>query len=282
MTLLRKKFIDQMVLRNFAPGTQTAYVNAVANLARFYKLSPDKINNDQIQAYLVHLLEQKKLSWSMANIVFSAFRLFYQQVLGRNAQTFYLPPRKQPKKHPTIFSVGEVCRLLSVVTNQKHRTLLWTIYLAGLRVSEVVGLAVEDINSERMIIRIRQGKGHKDRDVVLSKELLHELRDYWKRYRPTLWLFPARGSQQPLRTNAVRNIFKRAKQKAGLTKKGGPHTLRHCYATHLLEGGVDIHSVKELLGHASLKSTTRYLHLTQKNREQVLRALQAMSQPLSP
>lgn len=265
MTPLRKKFIEHMVLRNLAPSTQTVYVKFVAALAKFYNLSPDKINNDQIQAYLIHLISERKLSWSTGNTAFSAFRLFYQQILKRDASTFSLPSRKTKSRLPEILSPQEVKRLIDAAGNQKHRTLLLTTYLTGLRADEAVHLKVEDIDSERMVIRVQQGKGNKDRYTLLLPELLEALRAYWKIYRPSLWLFPARGTNQPLTAGAALRIFKKAREKAGLSKGRGIHTLRHCFATHLLEEeNIDLHRLQKLLGHATLRSTSIYLHLSSK------------------
>jgi len=265
MTPLRKKFIEHMVLRNLAPSTQTVYVECLAALAKFYGLSPDKINNDQIQAYLIHLISERKLSWSTGNIAFSAFRLFYQQILKRDASTFSLPSRKRKSRLPEILSPQEVKRLIDAARNQKHRTLLLTTYLAGLRANEVVHLKVEDVDSERMTIRVQQSKGNKDRYTLLLPELLEALRTYWKTYRPSPWLFPAQGTNQALTASAALQIFKRAQKKAGLSKGQGIHTLRHCFATHLLEEeNIDLHRLQRLMGHATLRSTSRYLHLTRK------------------
>lgn len=263
MTPLRQRMIDQMTLSGFAPSTQKNYLRAVSALASFYKRSPELLRQKEVQAYLLYLIRERKLSWSTYNIVCSALRYFYGQVLGREAMRLSIPRRKQQAKLPEILSQTELNHLFAQAENLKQRILLMTAYAAGLRSSEVVHLKITDIDSQRMLIRINQSKGNKDRYVPLSEKLLQELRRYWKIYRPTDWLFPSsKKVGQPLSVQRLRGIYAELKGQAGIRKFGGFHTLRHCFATHLLEAGVDVRTLQMVMGHRSLQSTTRYVHLT--------------------
>ncbi len=266
MTELRQKMIKEMTLRRFAPKTQESYVAAVAGLARYYKKSPEKINNEMIQDYLLYLMQERKLSWNSCNVAVSGLRFFYTHALGKDAIYLSIPPRKSQSILPEIFSAGELEQLFSAHTNQKHRVLLMTTYAAGLRVSEVVALKLTDIDSSRMMIRVEQGKGRKDRYTVLSKRLLQELRIYWKMYRPSVWLFySGKKTKRPLSVSALQRVYNQAKEKAGITKGKGIHTLRHCFATHLLEAGVDLRTIQILMGHTSIITTMVYLQVTKKH-----------------
>ena len=266
MTELRQKMINEMTLRRFAQKTQQAYVGAVAGLAKYYKQSPEKINKEMIQDYLLYLMQERKLSWNSCNVAVSGLRFFYTRTLGMDSMFLNIPPRKKDSILPEIFSTEELESLFSVLTNQKHRTLLMTTYAAGLRVSEVVGLRVLDIDSKRMMIRIQQGKGRKDRYTILSERLLRELRIYWKKYRPGKWLFYSeRNTGRPLCVNTAQRVYNQAKDKAGITKGKGIHTLRHCFATHLLEAGVNLRTIQILMGHKSILTTMTYLHVTRKH-----------------
>jgi integrase/recombinase XerD len=270
MTPLRQKMIKEMTLRRFAPATQEAYVAAVAGLARYYKQSPEKIDKQMIQDYLLYLMEERKLSWNSCNVAVSGLRFFYTQTLGMDSMYLSIPPRKSDSTLPEIFSIEELEKLFSVLTNQKHRTMLMTAYAAGLRVSEVVGLKVTDIDSGRMMIRVKQGKGRKDRYTLLSKRLLEELRIYYRMYRPSVWLFySGKKIKHPLCVNTPQRVYNQAKEKAGLTKGKGIHTLRHCFATHLLEAGVDLRTIQVLMGHSCITTTMTYLQVTRKHLESV-------------
>ena len=193
MTPLRQKMINDMTLRRLAPKTQKAYISAVAGLSRFYNKTPDKLNNEQIQDYILYLLKDKKLAWSSCNVVINGLRFFYTQTLSYDSTNFTLPPCKREKRLPEILSHEEINQLFKAATSLKQRTLLMTTYSAGLRVSEVVSLKISDIDSKRKTIRICQSKGNKDRYTLLSDKLLVELRIYWRRYRPEHWLFPGHG-----------------------------------------------------------------------------------------
>lgn len=262
MTELRRRMEDDMVARGFAARTRESYLWAVTGLARFYRRSPDQISEDAVQAYLVHLLRERQLSSSTCNVVVGGLRFFYQTTLKRARTTFDIPWSRQPGTLPVILSRGEVARVLAHVTNPKHRTMLLTTYAAGLRLNEVLHLRVADIDSGRMTIRVEQGKGSQDRYTVLSPHLLAALRDYWKHAHPRTWLFPSEATGEPLPATALQRAYHLAKHRAGITKPGGIHGLRHAFATHLLEGGVDLHTIQRLLGHGHLSTTTRYFQLT--------------------
>lgn len=251
-----------MQLHRLAPATQRVYIDAVRSLATFYHQSPDRLTPRQVQDYLHHLLVDRKLSWSSCNIATHAFRFLYVKTLEREEFRLGLPRCRREQKLPEILSTEEVERLLTVPGNPKHRALLMTTYAAGLRVGEVVRLQLTDINSARMAIIVRQGKGYKDRHTLLSPRLLNELRAYWKLQRPQLWLFPGKDPKGPLNRATAGKIYRQAKQDAGIKRRGGIHTLRHCFATHLLESGVDPRTLQILLGHRSLKTTVRYLQVT--------------------
>jgi len=261
MGALRQKMIDEIRLRNFSPRTEQSYVSAMVGLAKYYRRSPDQLTQDEIRCYLLHLKE-RGLSPSSRNVAISGMKFFYHQCLGWNEQKLFLPPRKGSWRLPEVLSAKEVERLLYANDKLRDRCLLMTAYATGLRVSELVRLKVSDIDSERMTVRVEQGKGRKDRYTLLSGRLLGELRSYWKVHRSPTYLFPnAKGG--PISIDYAQRIYNWAKQKAGIHKGKGIHTLRHCFATHLLERGVDLVTIKSLLGHNSLQSTQRYLQIRQ-------------------
>ena len=222
------------------------------------------MDHEKIQRYLLHLQEEKGLSWSSCNIVVAGLRFFYTQTLGKTATSLSIPPRKQQSRLPEILSFQELERLLIAASSPKRRALLMTTYAGGLRVSEVVRLKVSNLDSERRMIRVEQGKGNKDRYTILSKRLLEELRLYWKMYRPTTWLFPSRNPEKPMHIGTAQKIYYKAKRDAGLKKGRGIHTLRHCFATHLLEAGTDLRTIQIMMGHRSIITTMLYLQVTQK------------------
>jgi site-specific recombinase XerD len=255
-----------LLVRGLSTNTHEAYLRAVVGLTKYYDRSPDTLTPEEIQDYLVHLIEDRKLAWSSCSVAVAGLRFFYEVTLGCPRSRFYIPTPKRPAKQPDILSRQEVARLFESTDNLKHRMLLMTTYAAGLRVSEVVNLKVSDVQSDRQLIRIEAGKGSKDRYTVLSASLLSELRHYYRVYQPPLWLFPRQGApKQPLTRSTPYRIYSAAKARAGITKAGGIQGLRHAFATHLLEAGADLHSIKELLGHVSIRTTTRYLHLAHPN-----------------
>lgn len=265
MSTLREQMIQDMQLRRFSNHTQKAYVNAVAGLAQHYHLSPDKLNRQKLRDYILFLINERKLAWSSVNVAVAGLSFFYTHTLRWRNILFSIPSRKTPRRLPEIFSRSELLRLFANVNNQKHRILMMTAYAGGLRISEVIRLKVTDIDSARMMIRIEKGKGEKDRYTILSPRLLTELRSYWRAYRPTIWLFPRGKSTHLLSRETPHLIFRKTKEKAGITKKVTFHSLRHSFATHLLETGVDIRTIQILLGHSSIVTTARYLHVARKN-----------------
>jgi len=266
MGILRDRMIEEMKLRNFSPATQKSYLYAVTRLAKYYRRPPDQLDKEQIRAYLVHLTVEKKLSPNTMTGQISGLRFFYNETLGWDETKLFIPPRKKSSPLPEVFSPSEVLRVIDGARGLKQRVLLMTAYSAGLRVGELVSLKITDIDAARMTIRVKQGKGGKDRYAILSHNLLTELRTYWKRYRPSIWLFPNRAKNGPLSRNEAWHIFNQAKKRAGFKKGRGIHTLRACFATHLLEAGVDLRSIQFLLGHSSILSTQRYLRLQPQNR----------------
>ena len=265
MSALRKKMIRDLELRRFSVSTQKAYISAVRGLAKYYMLSPDKISEEQLLEYVHFLITKRKLSCSSLNVATAGLRFFYRETLACNAMAVVIPPRKNSRKLPEIFSYNELKRLFASTNNQKHRLMLMTAYAGGLRVSELIHLRVRDIDSERMTIRIKNGKGGKDRYTILSQRLLAELRCYWKKYRLEDFLFPSVFRDGVLARETPNKAFKEAKKKAGITKKVTFHSLRHTFATNLLETGVDIRTIQILLGHSSITTTARYLHVARKD-----------------
>ncbi len=263
MGVLRTRMLEEMRLRNFAPTTEKAYLYAVTKLAQYYKRPPDELGKEQIRSYLLYLTTERKLSPNTMTMLISGLRFFYNETLGWDETKLFIPPRRKSSSLPEVFSPNEVVRLIEATRGLKQRVLLMTAYSAGVRVSELVNLKLGDISSERMMIRVEQGKGQKDRYTILSKTLLVELRWYWKRYRPCVWLFPNRTKNGPLSKNQGWRIYDQAKKRAGLNGGRGINTLRACFATHLLEAGEDLRKIQLLLGHSSILSTQRYLRLRQ-------------------
>lgn len=263
MTELRRRMNDDMQVRGLADRTRETYLWAVSGLATFYRRSPDQISDQEIQAYLLHLIRDRGRSWSTCNIVVQALRFLYHTTLKRDRTTFEVPSPRRPGTLPAILSRAEVERVIAQVANQKHRTMILTAYAAGLRLSEVLHLRISDIDAARLTIRVEQGKGGQDRYTVLSTHLLDALRAYWTTTRPRPWLFPSAQGPHPMDPSALQRAYQTAKQRAGITKPGGIHALRHAFATHLLEAGVDLHTIQRLLGHGHISTTTRYFQLTQ-------------------
>ena len=265
MGALRKQMDGDLVVRGMAVRTREAYLGAVAGLAKHYGRRPDRINEQEVQKYLLHLIEERKLAWASCNVVAQGLKFFYRVTLKRSEAQFVIPRARQPQKLPQILSREEVAALLEKTVNRKHRAILMTAYGAGLRLNEICHLKVADIDSARMTIRVEQGKGAKDRYTLLSPRLLKELRCYWAIHRPMEWLFTARDGERPIYDQTVQRIFYAAKDRAGIKKECGIHGLRHAFATHLLEAGVDIHTIQRLMGHGHISSTLRYFHLARKH-----------------
>ena len=257
----------------------------MVGLARYYKRSPDTISNEEVKSYLLHLHNDRKLSASSLNVAVSGLRFFYAQTLDRSIAEVEkaLPRAKKPKQYARTYTLQEISKLLSQgCTRPKQRIFLMTVYGAGLRLNEACHLQPQDIESERMMIRVNQGKGAKDRYTILSPWLLEELRRYWRCFRPKPWLFPSgRDPHQPLLDHSGQRLFYLALSQCGLPNRGGIHCLRHSFATHLLEAGVEITVIKMLLGHSSLKTTSNYLHVSSERLAQIRSPLDFIKQPAS-
>jgi site-specific recombinase XerD len=280
MGALRKQMDADMVVRGMSARTRESYLAAVAGLAKYYGRSPEQVSQAEVQRYLLHLIEERKLAWSSCNIAVSGLRFFYHVTLKRPQAQFDIPRARAPQKLPQILSREEIARLIELTANPKHRAILMSAYGAGLRLSELCRLKVGDIDSGRMSIRVEQGKGAKDRYTLLSARLLAELRRYWIAYRPKLWLFTGvRDGERPISDHSVQRLFYMAKARAGITKECGIHGLRHAFATHLLEAGVDIHTIQRLLGHGHISSTLRYFHLADKHLAATASPLDLLDRP---
>jgi site-specific recombinase XerD len=254
--------IEDMHVRNFSTYTIENYIRCVASFAKYFMKSPDLLDAEHVREYQVYLVHVKKASWSLFNQTVCALRFLYNVTLDRPEFIRHIPYAKPEKRLPVILSPEEVGKLLRCVTNLKLRTILMTIYAAGLRISEALGLKVQDIDSERMLIRVEQGKGKKDRYVPLSPTLLGHLRNYWRAYQPQTCLFPGRHKDKPITKPCVQRAIRTARRLAGIEKPVTCHTLRHCYATHHLEAGTDLRRIQLRLGHRSLNTTAQYLHVT--------------------
>jgi site-specific recombinase XerD len=281
MTPLRQRFIDDLRIRNYSPRTIEAYVAGVVRLARHFGRSPDLLGPEDIRAFQLDLL-QHHVSWSKFNQTVCALRFLYRVTLGRPEQLPYIPYGKRPKTLPSVLSPEEVSRLIQAAPHGRDRVLLQLAYGCGLRLSELLSLQVGDIDSARMVLHVRQGKGHKDRLVPLSLRLLEDLRAYWRLCRPTTWLFPGKKADQPITNGNVQRNFRRIARRAGLTKRCSMHTLRHSYATHLLEAGVDLLTLKALLGHRNLDTTARYLHISTQRLQKTPSLLDLLVVPQPP
>ncbi len=263
MSKLRKKMISMMERENYSQSTIKIYVHAVKNLALYHGLCPSELSADQIGAYLGHVRSQGH-SWSTVNTLYGGIKWSYTRVLERDWNHRQLPRPRREKRLPEILSREEVKRLIESIPNLKHQTAIMVMYSGGLRIGEVVKLRAKDIDSDRMLIRIEQAKGKKDRYTLLSPTALIWLRRYWKYYRPVgAWLFEGADKTSHWSISSLRKVFNRAVAKAGIRKKVSSHILRHSFATHLLEQGVDTLTIKELLGHSQLQTTAKYLHVRQ-------------------
>jgi integrase/recombinase XerD len=260
---LRRRMIEDMTVRNLSPATQQSYLNAVLKFSRYFGRSPDRLGLEDVHAFQVHLVATG-ISWPALNQIVCALRFFYGVTLGQAIVPERIAYAREPSKLPVVLSADEVVRFLEAIPSLKSRTALTTVYAAGLRVSEVVLLKIADIDSQRMVIRVEQGKGGKDRYVMLSPQLLKILRTYWRLTRPKRWLFPGRDDERPLVPNVLHTACRSACAAAGLSKQVTVHTLRHTFATHLLESGADVRIIQVLLGHASLSSTARYTRVATK------------------
>ena len=269
MTQLRKMMLEELQRRNYSQTTVTSYVKMVAAFAKHFDRPPDQMGPEQIRAYQVYLINERKLNARTVGHHTAALRFFYCKTLKRAYPIEEVPYPKAPRRLPTILTQEEAVRLIDAASNLFHRAMLMTVYSTGMRRAEMCQLKVEDIDSDRMLIHIRQGKGRRDRDVPLSPKLLETLRQYWLWMKPKTYLFPGtvNGSRadKPITPKMLWEACREAAQRAGITKAVRPHLLRHSFATHLLEGGADLPTLQALLGHADLKPTSIYLHLSERH-----------------
>jgi len=262
MTSLRQRMIEELQMRNLSPHTQAAYIQQISRFSRYFAKSPDQLGPDEIRAYQIYLTNERKLSPASIQIAVCALCFFYKVTLKRDwSFEDVLPRPKKPQRLPIVLSPEEVVHFLSCVESRKHRVILTTCYAAGLRISEAVGLKPAAIDSQRMVIRVEQGKNQKDRYVMLSPKLLEILRGYWRWARPKEWLFPGGHPGQPMVRATVEAACQKAHRLTGLSKPVTPHSLRHAFAVHLLESGSDVRTIQLLLGHSSLATTARYLRI---------------------
>jgi len=261
MTSLRKEYISYMQYRRYSARTIDLYCACLIALSKHYNQSPDTLTRDQFMAYLYYLVEVKQVSAVYLNQLISAYRILIADVLRREWEEFSIKRPKLDKKLPVVLSQEEVKRILESISNLKHRTFISLIYSCGLRLSELANLKVTDIDSQRMQIRIRAGKGAKDRYVMLSETILLQLREYWKVYRPKEYLFEGETKGKAIAQRTIQAAFSTAVKKSGIKKSPCVHTLRHSFATHLLENGANLLAIQKLLGHSDIKTTMVYLHL---------------------
>jgi len=268
VTHLRKTMLEELQRRNYAHRTTRCYIRTVEDFSRRFHCSPDRLGPQQIREYQAELFQKRKLSPATVAVRLAALRFFYIKTLKKGWSITETPYPKKRRRLPTVLSPQEVARLINAANTAFRRTLLMTLYATGLRCAELTRLKVSDIDSQRMVVHVHGGKGRQDRDVMLSPKLLDELRQHWNRWRPRVWLFPGNrnhGGDQPIDPKTVWYACWEATQRAGLHKVVHPHTLRHCFATHLLEAGADLRTIQILLGHHDLKETTLYLHLSERH-----------------
>ncbi len=282
MTSLRQRMLEDMSIRNLAENTQISYLQQVSSYARHFKRSPERLGPEEVRAYQVHLIEDRKLSPGSIGIATSALRFLYKVTLKQAWTPDEIPMPKKPFKLPIVLSADEVLHFLGCIHSLKHRTILTTAYAAGLRVSEATHLKVDDIDSKRMVLRVDQGKGNKDRYVMLSPRLLDDLRTYWRVARPQTWMFPGDIEGRPITRDAVGLACDTARRASGITKPITPHSLRHAFATHLLENGTDVRTIQLLLGHRSLATTSRYLKIATSTVCATTSPLDLLPKPVAP
>jgi len=267
MTILRQRMIDDLKLRNYSPRTIETYVHCVVGFAKFHRRSPDLLGPEDVRRYQLHLLDAGT-SWSRFNQTVCALKFLYRVTLKVGWPVEQIPFGRKPRPLPVVLSQEEVVRLIEAVPHDVYRMALLTAYAAGLRITETVALRAEHIDSARMLIHVEQGKGQKPRLLPLSEVLLRKLRLYWRDQRPKVpsspWLFPSADPTRPVHVTTIEKACQRARVTAGLSKHATPHTLRHCFATHTLEAGVDLRTVQALLGHANLSTTAIYTHVQRK------------------
>jgi integrase/recombinase XerD len=276
MTELRRRMTEDMQLRGFSERTQRSYIDAVKGIAKFYMRSPDQLSEEEVRDFFVHLISERGAARSTVTIYLCGIKFFYEKTLGREWLVFDLIRPKKRVKLPVVLALEEVRHLLYMVVNPVARTALRMIFSCGLRLSEGIHLQVEDIDSLRMLVRVRNGKGGKDRYVPLPQRTLEHLREYFALYRPRPWLFPAKDGKGPFSPTNLQKTFKAVVRRSGIEKDASIHTLRHSYATYLLENGIDIRTIQQILGHKSPQTTAIYTHLTQKTVDRLHATVDAM------
>lgn len=278
MTPLRRRFVEDLSLRNYSPRTIERYVALVARFARHFGRSPEQLGAEEIRAFQLHLLSEG-VSWSLFNQAVCALRVLYRLTLGRPELVSFVPYGKKPKTIPCVLAADEIARLFAAARSGRNRILLQTAYALGLRLGELVHLQTRDIDGSRRIVHVRQGKGAKDRLVPISERLLAELRAWWLMHRSATWLFPGSKIGQPITDGQVQRLFRQTRTAAKIDKPASMHTLRHSYATHMLEAGVNVAVLQRLLGHTSLSTTARYLHFSLRDLQRTPSLLDLLALP---
>ena len=283
MGKLRERMHEEMVLRGMSVRTQESYLAAVVALTKHYGCAPDTISEEQVRSYVLYLLAERKLSASSVNVAVSAIRFFFHTTLKRKDLHLDLPRPKRPLKLPYVLAREEIVSLIDATDDLRERTMFMTAYGTGLRVSELCALELGHIDAKRMCLRVEQGKGAKDRDTLLSPRLLQQLRTYWQEYRPAYWLFPSvRDPRKRMDEQIPQRAFRAARLRAGITKPCGIHGLRHAFATHLLEAGVDVHTIQRLMGHSGISSTLNDFHLAREHLPATPSPLDLLDLPAPP
>jgi len=273
MGKLRDQMLVDLQLSGAKPRTQKTYLREVENLAKYFNRSPEELGEAELKEYMLHLINKRHLSEGTFRFYVAGLKFFYRTTLKREWPVEKIRHPRSKRKLPVVLDLSEVESLFAVTKNLKHRAMLMITYSSGLRVSETARLKMTDIDSKRMTVRIRQGKGGSDRYSILSRTALEHLRQYWRKYRPTEWLFDGQKQGDHITSQTIQTIFYAAKKRAGITKPASIHTLRHSFATHLIEAGTSLHHVQLLLGHRSPTTTTVYLHVSRLNLAQVISPL---------
>jgi integrase/recombinase XerD len=282
VTHLRKMMLEELQRRNYAETTISSYIRIVEDFSRRFQRSPDRLGSKHIREYQSELFTKRKFAASTVTVYLAALRFFYTKTLKRVWSTTETPYPKRVFALPTVLSQEEVAQLIDAALTPYHRTLLMTLYATGVRRAELTHLKVTDVDSRRMVIHVHGGKGRKDRDVMLSPKLLDEFRKHWRRLKrkPSVWLFPGNRhhtSDKPISTKVIWHACRNATKRAGIKKQVYPHTIRHCFATHLLERGTDLRSIQMLLGHNDLEQTTIYLHISERHLNATASPLDSLS-----
>jgi len=273
MSKLKEQMKADLQLKGFKPSTQKTYLREVSNFARYFDKSPEELGKEEVKEYLLHLIKDKKLSQGTFKFYVSGIKFLYNTTLNRHEVVEGIKYPKAKIKLPVVLDLSEIEALFAATDNIKHKAILMITYSSGLRISETSRLKITDIDSKRMMVRVEQGKGGKDRYTILAETTLDHLRQYWRQYHPKEWLFKGQKDNTHITTSTIYQIFCEAKKRAGITKPASVHTLRHAFATHLIEAGTSLHHVQLLLGHRSPTTTTVYLHVSRLNLAQVISPL---------